>query len=162
MQVNQQHKKEDPTLFTEYLNEEKIYVLAHTSIHGTEPVRLAAFKSLKQTCPTPLELFYFCEMREKLGGGWGRGMVRAVAAWYNETPLGELAQVVISTPEAFGWSHRDLLRLAHPNPNDTNEDDITKGQRDDLYKWIVGRWGSAPHPVPLVRQYQDSLLGSGS
>jgi 60 kDa SS-A/Ro ribonucleoprotein len=50
--------------------------------------------------------------------GWGRGLRRAIARWYVEQPLAglELQALKYKARGEKGerWSHRDLLRLAHP------------------------------------------------
>ncbi len=47
---------------------------------------------------------------------WGRGMRRAVADWYLGRSPAALAYQVTKYSQRSGWSHADLLRLAHPDP----------------------------------------------
>src|SRR5947209_5856536 len=49
-------------------------------------------------------------------GGWGRGTKRAVAAWYAGQEPRALAYQLTKYARRNGWTHRDLLRLAHPVP----------------------------------------------
>ena len=76
-------------------------------------------------------LFHFLAYVENFRG-WGRGLRRAVANWYNEMPIDHLAYQVIKYQQRDGWSHRDALRLAHPKAEDE--------QRNALYRWIVRGW----------------------
>jgi len=62
--------------------------------------------------------------------GWGRGLRQAVARWYTAMDIDRLALQAVKYQQRDGWSHRDLLRLAHP----VAEADDTK--RRDLYNWI--------------------------
>ncbi|GFR42498.1 hypothetical protein Agub_g3300 [Astrephomene gubernaculifera] len=48
--------------------------------------------------------------------GWGRAMRRAVAMWYLEKSPAAVAYQVTKYSQRYGWSHADLLRLAHPDP----------------------------------------------
>lgn len=43
-------------------------------------------------------------------------MRRAVAGWYNDMPAERLAYQAVKYRQRDGWSHRDALRLAHPDP----------------------------------------------
>lgn len=61
--------------------------------------------------------------------GWGRGLRKAIGDWYQSKSPSELAFQVIKYQQRDGWSHADLLRLAHPKPVDA--------AHDSLYKWIV-------------------------
>ncbi|KAG2501126.1 hypothetical protein HYH03_000944 [Edaphochlamys debaryana] len=47
---------------------------------------------------------------------WGRGMRSAVANWYLAKAPAALAYQVTKYSQRNGWSHGDLLRLAHPDP----------------------------------------------
>ena len=77
--------------------------------------------------------------------GWGRGLREAVAAWY-AMPAGKLALQGVKYQQRDGWSHRDLLRLAHPKP-------LTP-QHEAIYYWMVKGWewaGEEPHPDEALR-----------
>jgi 60 kDa SS-A/Ro ribonucleoprotein len=61
--------------------------------------------------------------------GWGRGLRSVVAHWYVSRPVSEVAADILKCPEHDGWTHRDLLRLAHPVP-------ATQAQ-NALFQWAV-------------------------
>src|SRR5436190_730972 len=61
--------------------------------------------------------------------GWGRGLRAAIAGWYNAMPAEKLAYQAVKYQNRDGWCHRDLLRLAHPKPADS--DHLA------LYKWVT-------------------------
>ena len=58
--------------------------------------------------------------------GWGRAMRRCIQQWYLNKQPKHLAILLTKYPQRGGWSHRDLLRLAHPKiANDhANADDL--------------------------------------
>ena len=62
-------------------------------------------------------LFQFVKFVEAFGG-WGSGMRRAIARWYNGKDADKLAYQLLKYRQRDGWSHRDLLRLAHVIPKD--------------------------------------------
>ncbi len=61
--------------------------------------------------------------------GWGRALRTLVADWYTTRPVREVAADILACPEYNGWTHRDLLRLAHPVPQ-------TQAQRA-LLQWAA-------------------------
>ncbi|PNG99682.1 SS-A/Ro ribonucleoprotein, partial [Tetrabaena socialis] len=48
--------------------------------------------------------------------GWGRAMRRAVSNWYLGRTPAAVAYQATKYSQRNGWSHADLLRLAHPDP----------------------------------------------
>lgn len=61
--------------------------------------------------------------------GWGRALRSAVAAWYRHQPPAAVAREVMRRPASLGWSHRDLVRLAHPKPETP--------EQQALFRWIA-------------------------
>lgn len=61
--------------------------------------------------------------------GWGRGLRSAVAGWYCNRPVADVAADILKCPEHNGWTHRDLLRLAHPKPG--------TAARNALFQWAA-------------------------
>lgn len=53
-----------------------------------------------------------------LGTGWGRAHKKAIQNWYKqfETKPDTLARLVTKYKNREGWTHKDVLRLAHPSP----------------------------------------------
>lgn len=96
-------------------NDPALFVLAMAAGLGDEATRAAAFAALPRVARTGTHLFHFLRF---VGGfrGWGRGVRRAVAAWYTGKEPRELAYQLLKYPSRDGWSHRDALRLAHPRP----------------------------------------------
>lgn len=71
-----------------------------------------------------------------------------MADWYLSKPVDAVAYQAVKYRQRDGWSHRDLLRLAHPA---TDEAD-----RKQLFDWICGRSGEGPAMVEGFRQAQSA------
>lgn len=97
-------------------NDAAIFALALASVSKNVLARQLACRALPKVCRIPTHLFSFVQYRETLGGGWGRALTRAVRAWYTEQSPVQLTTNVIKYQSRNGWSHRDILRLAHPIP----------------------------------------------
>lgn len=97
-------------------NDPAILALAAATVWGDGPTREAAFEAVHAVCRTGTHIFQFAEAREALMGGWGRGMRDAVGGWYLNQSVDDLVFQVLKYRQREGWSHRDLLRLAHPEP----------------------------------------------
>jgi 60 kDa SS-A/Ro ribonucleoprotein len=94
-------------------NDAPIFALAMAAKLGDDTTRCAAFQAMPKVCRTGTHLMQFVDSAQSLGG-WGRGMRRAVASWFNDRPASELAYQLIKYRSRNGWSIRDLLRLTHP------------------------------------------------
>jgi len=109
-------------------NDPAIFALALCASFGNDRTRAEALMALPSVCRTGTHLFAFAEIVDGLRG-WGRGLRRAIGAWYNAKPVEELELQLVKYQQRNGWSNRDLLRLAHPVP-------ASEAHRD-LYKWVV-------------------------
>ncbi|WP_431970282.1 TROVE domain-containing protein [Nocardia sp. bgisy134] len=110
-----------------------LFALAAAASLGDADGRRTALDALPLVARTGTHLFLFARYVEQFRG-WGRGLRRAVAHWYVEKSVDDLAFQVVKYRQREGWTHRDLLRLAHP---DTAEPD-----RKNLFDWICGREAS--------------------
>jgi len=104
-----------------------IFTLAAVAGLGDDNGRKAALAAIPHVCRTGTHLFMFAKYAEQFRG-WGRGLRNAVAAWY-ERDVDQVAYQAVKYRQRDGWSHRDLLRLAHP--------DATSVHAKGLYEWIV-------------------------
>ncbi|XP_006822581.1 RNA-binding protein RO60-like [Saccoglossus kowalevskii] len=98
-----------------------IFALAMCARSNDIKTKQAAYSALSDVCRIPTHLFMFVELAEKLsqltrGTGWGRAQRRAIRKWYTEKDALKLALLVTKYKQRNGWSHRDLLRLAHIKP----------------------------------------------
>lgn len=126
-------------------NDPALFALAMATAFGDPAGRKAALDALPRVARTGTHLMHFAAFAEGFRG-WGRGLRRAVATWYEGKAERDLAYQVVKYQGRDGWSHRDLLRLAHPKP--TNE------TRRILYGWVTQGWpgvGDEPHPDEALR-----------
>ena len=109
-------------------NDPAIFSLAMAAKLGDEATRRAAYAALPKVCRIGTHLMHFAEYAQAFGG-WGRGMRRAIGAWFNARPATELAFQLAKYQSRDGWSNRDLLRLAHPR--------AASPSHDRLFAWAV-------------------------
>jgi 60 kDa SS-A/Ro ribonucleoprotein len=125
-------------------NDPALFALAMAASFGDEPTRAAALAALPKVARTGTHLFQFAEAVNGLRG-WGRSLRRAVGRWYLDLPLERLALQAVKYGARSGWSHRDLLRLAHPKAAE-----LDLGRRA-VFDWICGRPVDAAVLPPLIQ-----------
>ncbi len=108
-------------------NDPAIFVLAMCAKLGDDATRAAAFAALPAVCRVGTHLMHFAQFANGFGG-WGRGMRKAVAGWFNQLPAERLAYQLVKYQSRDGWSNRDLLRLAHPR--------AASPSHDRLFAWV--------------------------
>lgn len=129
-------------------NAPAIFALAAVAGLGDEHARKVALDALPRVCRTGTHLFAFARYVEQFRG-WGRGLRRAVADWYLDRPVDDVAYQAVKYRQREGWSHRDLLRLAHPETDDET--------RDALFRWITT--GECSDLLPLVHAFESAQDG---
>lgn len=117
--VNARAPKQQPGLFA----------LAMAASLGDDRTRAQAFDVLPQVARTGTTLFEFIRFTQQFRG-WGRGLRSAVRRWYVEKGVAGAAYQAVKYRQRAGWSHRDLLRLAHPKVD---------GDMNLLFRWVTGR-----------------------
>ena len=125
-------------------NDPALFALALAAKLGDVDTRRAAFAALPRVARIGTHLFHFAEHVKALGG-WGRGTMRAFARWYTEMETSRLALQAVKYQSRDGWSHRDLLRKAHPVAKDDRQQAI--------FHWMTKGWegvGEAPHPDQVL------------
>lgn len=110
-------------------NDPALFALALCAGMGDELTRSAALTALPKVARTGFYLFSFLETVQGFRG-WGRGLRRAVGAWYNEMDAKRLALQLTKYRQRNGWSHGDALRLASPKPSTP--------VHEALYRWTLG------------------------
>ncbi len=94
-------------------NDPALFALALAASAEDLATRRAALAALPKVARTGTHLFQFAAFVQGTRG-WGRALRRAVGAWYLAGPAERLAYQLVKYRQRNGWSHRDLLRLAHP------------------------------------------------
>lgn len=97
---------------------------------------LAALPRVARTASTLFEFIsYVTEFR-----GWGNALKRAVSEWYLERDAEQVGYQVAKYRNRNGYTHRDILRLAHPKA-------VSGSAHDKLFKAIVSE-GDTVSGVP--------------
>lgn len=113
-----------------------IFVLALTMTYGNEATKKAAYDGLGYVCKNSTQLFMLIGDIQKMRG-WSRGLRRAVARFYTGRTVDKLAYQLVKYRQRAGFTHRDVLRLAHPKTQDK--------MINTLLGYAVGK--VAPHEV---------------
>ena len=129
-----------------------LFALAAASALGDEQGRRAAHEALPLVARTGTHLYLWAGYREQFGG-WGRGTRRAVGGWYTARPVDDVVYQAVKYRQRDGWSHRDLLRLAHPR---TSEPD-----RRALLQWIT-KGGAVDGVPPLVEAFAQAQAAASA
>ena len=109
-------------------NDPALIVLALAAAKGSPDVQTAAYEALPKVARTGTHLFTFVEVLNTLGK-WNAAAKRGLAKWYTNRAIEKLAVQVLKYQSRNGWSHRDVLRLAHIKP--MNE------VQQNLFKYVV-------------------------
>lgn len=109
-------------------NDPALLALAIAAKRGNDATRTAALQALPRVARTSTHLFAFAEALEQLGG-WGRGTRRAIAEWYRGRDLDALTYQAVKYRQRNGWTHTDMLRLAHVAP--------PAPAYDAVFRWIT-------------------------
>lgn len=100
-------------------NDPALFALALCSAIGNEKTKAAAFDALPKVARIGTHLFHYAQYVNAMRG-WGRGLRKAIGNWYTTKEIEQLQNQLVKYQARDGWSHRDLLRLAHPKP-ETND-----------------------------------------
>lgn len=123
-----------------------LYVLAMATSAKDQPTRQAAYVAIGKVCRTGSTLFQFVSYL-KGRRGWSRGLKAAIARWYTERPVDQLAYQMVKYGQRHGYTHRDLLRLGHPH------DSFDMG-RKALFRWALGKEADEQQ-LPDVTKFAD-------
>ena len=118
-------------------NDPAIFALAMAAKLGDLPTRHAAYTALPHVCRIGTHLYHFAAFASAIaGGGWGAGMRRAIGRWFNARSVDEAALQVVKYQSRDGWSAKDVMNLARPNPKKAKGAGEF-GARDALYRWAT-------------------------
>ena len=111
-------------------NEPCVFALAVAAGMGDTDTKSYALQFLSSVCRYSTDLFHFCDYVQNFRG-WGRSLRNAVSDWYNNKTFGSVAYQVTKYRQRDGWSHYDVLNLAHPKP--------ATPEHNAIYGWIVAK-----------------------
>jgi len=112
-------------------NDPALFALARCCAADDQDVRRYAYDVLPKVARTGTHLLHFVEYVKQFRGR-GRTHRRAIRAWYQEKSVEQLAYQMLKYQQRDGWSQRDVLRLARPQP--------AQPAREFLYRWAVKGW----------------------
>ena len=125
-----------------------LFALAMAATYGHLGTRALAFGYLSQMARTGSQLQMFIDYIGSMRG-WGRSLRRAVGNWYLSKDIKQTVYQAVKYRQRYNWTHRDLLRKAHPL--------ATSSAFNDLFAWIT----QAPPPpddpnFALIHAYEQT------
>ncbi len=118
-------------------NDPAIFALAVVAKVGDAITKKLAYDAVPSVCRIGTHLFQFAEACKAMRG-WGSGLRRAIAHWYQTKQ--DLAYQVVKYQNRNGWSHHDLMHMSHPK--------FTDETRNAIAHWAKNGWkdvGDTPH-----------------
>jgi 60 kDa SS-A/Ro ribonucleoprotein len=109
-------------------NDPAIFALALAAALGDSATKAVAFEAMPKVCRIGTHLFHFAQAVQAFRG-WGRGLRRAVQGWYS-AEIDHVVYQAIKYRQRDGWTHADLLRLAHVTP--------PSAEHQALFRWLTG------------------------
>ena len=125
-----------------------LFALAMASTYGDEETRKFALHYLPKVARTGSHLQMFVDYITSMRG-WGRGLRRAVAEWYTKKDINVAVYQAVKYRQRYNWTHRDLLRKAHPK--------AASSVFNDFFAWVTH--GTMPPDDPnfaLIHAYEQA------
>jgi 60 kDa SS-A/Ro ribonucleoprotein len=110
-------------------NDYALLVMALVFAHGDVATKMYAKDKLNLVARTGTHFFHFVNFANGLRG-WGRSLKSVVQNWYSQKNTDQLAFQLVKYKQRDGWSHKDVMRMAHVKPGN----DVV---RQNLYKYVV-------------------------
>ena len=110
-------------------NDPALFVLALAAASSSLDTRKAALEALPAVARIGTHLFHFADYIQQFRG-WGRLLRNSIASWYLDRPLDNLVLNAIKYQSRDGFSHRDMIRLSHPETTDNT--------RNSVFRWMAG------------------------
>lgn len=107
-----------------------LFALATVFAFGDVEAKISARAVFNRIVRTASHLFTFIKYAEQFRG-WGPSLTKAVAGWYLAKSPKDLSYQMVKYRQRDGFTHRDVLRLAHPKTTDT--------EKKALFAWACGR-----------------------
>jgi 60 kDa SS-A/Ro ribonucleoprotein len=130
-----------------------IFVLALAASFGDQATKNAAYQAVTSVAQNSTQLFTFLANVQNLRG-WSRGLRKAVARFYTGKSVEKLAYQIVKYRNRAGFTHRDALRLSHPQTTDA--------ARNELLKYAVGKVTEAESTNTLVQTFGKAQTAKGA
>lgn len=109
-------------------NDPAVFALALAMALGDDDTKRLVVELMPRVCRIGTHLFHFADAVGEMRG-WGKMLRQAVSTWYSTKGTRDLALQTVKYKQRDGWSHRDLLRLAHAKPSDEGQSAI--------FRWVT-------------------------
>jgi 60 kDa SS-A/Ro ribonucleoprotein len=96
-------------------NDPALFVMALCLAEGDTETKQAVKENISKVTRTATHFFLFVQYATAMRG-WGRALKSAAASWYNEKSPFELAYQTTKYKNREGWTHYDVLNVAHVKP----------------------------------------------
>jgi 60 kDa SS-A/Ro ribonucleoprotein len=133
-------------------NEAAILALAMATADAHETTRRLALAAVPVVCRTGTHLFHFVRAVEHFRK-WGRGLRRAVGSFYVEKSDEALTYQLLKYQQRDGFTHRDVLRLAHPIARTPTQ--------NALFHWVTQRPATSENLAKLAATKGPSKPAKG-
>lgn len=121
-------------------NDYALFALATVVAKGNDEAKSLALSALPRVARIGTHLFQFVSYLDAFGNLTGRAKRRALAKWYTEKDPDKLAYQLIKYRNREGWTHRDILRIAHPGSISEVSD-----EHKNIFDWVTG---GVSQPIP--------------
>lgn len=121
-----------------------LFALALVFAFGDDEAVALARSEFLAVVRTAVHLFTFVKYAGQFRG-WGPALTKAVASWYLSPSARDLSYQLVKYRQREGYTHRDILRLAHPKTSDA--------EKNALFAWAVGKGGEQ---VGWVKPYEQA------
>ena len=130
-----------------------LFALAMAASYGSDVVRWQALHSMHLVARTGSHLQMFIDYVGSMRG-WGRGLRRAVGRWYTNKDIKAAVYQAVKYRQRYNWTHRDLLRKAHPK--------VASSVFNDFFAWVThGTMPPDDNPgLSLIRAYEQAKTAS--
>jgi 60 kDa SS-A/Ro ribonucleoprotein len=100
-------------------NAPAVFALALAARYGDPATKKAAMQALPKVARTSTDMFSFVDQfKNGLGGGTGPVVKAGIANWYLSKKPDSLAHQLVKYRQRDGWTHHDVMHLAHPKAGD--------------------------------------------
>jgi len=106
-------------------NDPAVVAIAFAAVFGDADTVKAAYDALPKIARTGTWLFLFVSLLDSMGK-WNAAAKRGVAAWYTNKTVEKMTVQMLKYQQRNGWSHRDVLRLAHVKPIEVLQSNVFK------------------------------------
>jgi 60 kDa SS-A/Ro ribonucleoprotein len=130
-----------------------LFVLALAASYGDSATKKAAYNAVSVVCRTSTQLFLFVSNIQNLRG-WSKGLCKGVAKFYTTRNVDQVAYQMIKYRDRAGFTHADVLRLAHVKPTNKN--------MSALFGYAVGKVPAVEVPNVQVQSFEKAKTATAN